>query len=425
MGKALDAIFEYTCSLDIIDTHEHLPCFEKNRDQHTDFLKEYLLHYFKCDLVSAGLSQEALVRVADPDQPLQERWALVAPYWDAARHTGYGQCIDVAVSGLYGIDGVNGDTVDAVQDAFAKSLGPGHFEYVLKEKSKVRVSLLDVGVLHSDQDFFRNIHRLDSYIMPGPGAVPRAEEILGTRVHSFGDWLDACEADLDHALAEGAVALKSGLAYSRPLRYERRTRHEAEEDFNRLLMHRPHGQWREVEVLSCPCLQDYMMHHVLRLAGRRGLTYQFHTGLQEGNGNHVRYTDPTQMTNLFLEYPDVDFDIFHIGYPYHDALSALCKNFPNVFIDMCWAHIISPVASVNALDEWLEAVPANKISAFGGDFCFIDGVYGHQHLARRNVSEALARKVRTGLFDVDRACQIARMLFVDNPMRIFKLDGTV
>ena len=38
----------------------------------------------------------------------------------------------------------------------------------------------------------------------------------------------------------------------------------------------------------------------------------------------------------------MDFDIFHIGYPYQQTLSALAKNFANVYIDMCWAHIISP-----------------------------------------------------------------------------------
>ena len=59
-------------------------------------------------------------------------------------------------------------------------------------------------------------------------------------------------------------------------------------------------------------LQDYMMHYILRLANKRGLTFQFHTGLQEGNGNIIYNSDPSLLSNLFLEYPDVDFDIFHI-----------------------------------------------------------------------------------------------------------------
>ena len=89
---------------------------------------------------------------------------------------------------------------------------------------------------------------------------------------------------------------------------------------------------------------------------------------------------------------------------------------------MCWAHIISPAASVNALYEWIDSVPFNKIIAFGGDYMIVDAVYGHQYLARVNVSKALAYKVEEGVFGVDEAKHIAKMLFFDNPKRIFKLN---
>lgn len=80
---------------------------------------------------------------------------------------------------------------------------------------------------------------------------------------------------------------------------------------------------------------------------------------------------------------------------------------------------------VHALVEWLDAVPANKISAFGGDYCFVDGVYGHQCMARENTARALARKVEQGVFSPTRACEVAEMLFIGNPTRIFKLGGMV
>ena len=164
-----------------------------------------------------------------------------------------------------------------------------------------------------------------------------------------------------------------------------------------------------------------MMHALLRLADQRGLTVQVHTGIQEGNGNVIADSNPVNLTNCFLEYENITFDIFHMGYPYTQELSNLAKNFRNVNIDMCWGHIISPEAARRALSEWLDAVPANKIIAFGGDYCFVDGVYGHQKLARENVATVLADKVADGSFDLDRAKQIAHWLFVDNPARILKL----
>ncbi|NQU10969.1 amidohydrolase family protein [bacterium] len=161
---------------------------------------------------------------------------------------------------------------------------------------------------------------------------------------------------------------------------------------------------------------------ICRIADAHGLTYQIHTGILEGIGNVLYHANPALLTNLFLEYENVKFDLFHMGYPYVMELGTLAKNFRNVFIDMCWGHIISPEAARRALVEWLDAVPANKISAFGGDYAFVEGVYGHQYLARGNVAAALAQKVADGSFDLDRAREIARWVFVDNPRRIFGLE---
>jgi hypothetical protein len=99
--------------------------------------------------------------------------------------------------------------------------------------------------------------------------------------------------------------------------------------------------------------------------------------------------------------------------------SIMCKMYKNVYIDMCWAHIVSPVASRNILSEWLEFLPYNKINGFGGDYCFIDGVYGHQSIARRNIAEVLSEKARRGLFSVSKACEIGKAILYDNPAELF------
>jgi hypothetical protein len=74
-----------------------------------------------------------------------------------------------------------------------------------------------------------------------------------------------------------------------------------------------------------------------------------------------------------------------------------------------------------ALDDFLDAVPYNKISAFGGDFCLADGVYGHLLIARENVAKVLAKKVCDGVFDIAEAKHIASRLFYDNPKALFRL----
>jgi hypothetical protein len=434
-GNTFDMLFEYIQGLEIIDTHEHLPAFEHLREKDTDVLKEYLSHYFNCDLISAGLRQSDYENVINNKLPLRERWDLVEPYWEVARNTGYGRALDVSVKALYGIERICGKTIEELNEKFLLSLYPGHFKKVLKEKSKIRVSLLhDItkenerilfdSNLECDREYFRSVYPIDNFVFPQTGEdIKRIEKQYGRSICNFEGWLEACEMLLDNALKHGAVALKSALAYQRSLRYERVTRSEAEGEFNEILRFKHMGTYLPQVFSTSKRFQDYMMHFILGLAGRRNLTIQFHTGIQEGNGNLIYNSDPSLLSNLFLEYPDVNFDLFHMGYPYQNIVSVLAKNFPNVFIDMCWAHIVSPEASINALVEWLDSVPVNKISAFGGDYLFVDGVYGHQHIARVNVSKSLTRKVGEGLIDLDRAKEISEMLFYKNPLNIFKLEN--
>jgi hypothetical protein len=428
MNALYEQLREYVFGLEIIDTHEHLPAREEWRDQRRDVLGEYLVHYMNCDLVSAGLRREQLAEVTDPSKPLTQRWHTIEPFWQAARNTGYARALDIAVRDLYGIARIDGTTIEPVNEAFcaARKAG-GTYQNVLKRKSKIRISILDAilgGGQDCDHRYFAPVARLDDFVLVQNVGELRtlAARAKFPSIHTLSDLEDACERVLDDVIAHGMVCLKTGVAYARPLRFEKVRRSDAENEFNALFAD-TNFPCNEGAFRGGTCrLQDHMMHHVMRLADRRGLTIQVHTGLQEGNGNHVRHADPSLLTNLFMEYSNVRFDCFHIGYPYQQVLAALAKNFRNVYIDFAWAHIISPTAAVHALVEYLDSVPANKISGFGGDYILVDGVYGHQYIARENIARALAIKIDQGAFDMDYARQVARMVLHDNPVAIFGLQ---
>lgn len=422
MSRTFEEIHAHVQTLSIIDTHEHLPHKEEAREKNTDVLKEYLAHYFSRDLISAGLSQTDYQTATDAKQPLMKRWDLVEPYWKVARFTGYGRSLDLAARELYGVDGITRATIERLNDEFQKSLKGGQYRKVLKEKSRIEISILDSN-LECDRTYFRSAYNLGPLVFPrNLNDVNHVATEAGMSVSSFDDWLEASVKAMARAVEKGAVCFKDSLAYVRSLSFERHTRAAAEAAFNDFFtaIHYPEGD--ALGTIPGKPFQDFMMHWVLRESNARGWVRQVHTGLLEGSGNTLAGADPLLLSNLFLEYPNVKFDIFHIGYPWQQQLSALAKMFPNVYIDMCWAHIISPAACIEALCEWVDSVPLNKISAFGGDYCFVDGVYGHQALARRNVSVSLARKVDEGVFDVQTAKWIAGLLFRDNPKRLFKLD---
>lgn len=420
-----DELLSTISEFEIIDTHEHLPARETDRPADSDVLSEWLTHYFSCDLISAGLSDAGLVAARDTSRDLLERWDIIEPYWHAARTTGYGRVLDLTARDLYGIARVERSTICALNEAFlaARSRG-GHYDYVLKEKSRIALSVVDSDC-NCDRRYFASAKRFDDFIMPlHRTQIEQMGEQVGMRIHRLADWEEALSRSLQQALDLGMVTLKSGLAYLRPLHFPKVDYSTAEREFNNTFSERNSPAWR-LSYERNEALQNYMMHALLRLADQQGLTIQIHTGLQEGNGNIIVDANPVQLTNLFLEYGNVRFDLFHMGYPYLLEMSALAKNYRNVYIDMCWGHILSPEASRRALVEWLDTVPANKICAFGGDYCFVDGVYGHQYLARRNVAAALTQKIDDGSFDLDRAKEIAHWLFIENPMNLFNLSERV
>ncbi len=420
------SLLDHIQSLKIIDTHEHLP-LESERQKETDVLAEWLTHYFSCDLVSAGLSDKDLATARDSRQDIRSRWKLVEPHWHAAESTGYGRSLALAARDIYGIDEINAQTIEPLNALFkdARKRG-GHYQFVLREKSGIALSIRDSMPIpyKETEDPFVFAMRTDNFICPAHYSQMRATAAeVGLEVHTLADWMDVTRRHIEKHLSghSRVVCLKCGLAYQRSLRFDKVTQAEAERSFNELFSDLNLPDWRQ-PIKTAKALADWMMHFVCRVADDNNLVYQIHTGLQEGNGNIIYNSNPTLLTNLFLEYRNARFDVFHMGYPYVMELGNLAKNFRNVFIDMCWGHIISPEAARRAIVEWLDAVPANKISAFGGDYCFIDGVYGHQYLARRNVAAALAQKVADESICLARAKEVASWLFVENPKRLFGLD---
>src|SRR4030042_1338169 len=230
MDKIYNEILDYLKKLEIIDTHEHLPSFETDREKDTDVLKEYLAHYFNCDLISAGLPQSDYKKIIESKLPIIEKWKLVEPYWEVSKYTGYGRSLEIAVKEIYGIEKISKSTIEELNNKFLESLTPGHFKKILKDKSRIKISLLDVNVLdkeynilneksiYCDQNFFRAIYNIGNIVCPLTwDFIVKMENDSGISITSFNDYLEATEAIIAKAYKLGAVGLKSSLAYIRAL----------------------------------------------------------------------------------------------------------------------------------------------------------------------------------------------------------------
>ena len=433
MNNSYKDIRKHVDSIRLIDTHEHLPPENERVNKIVDVLSQFYLHYTSSDLISAGMSMEDLIYIKDTKIPLDYRWAVFEPLWEKIKNTGYSRCMEIAARDLYRVDGINSETYKQLSRKMMDRNREGLYKWVLKEKAGIDICILDT-LTHDyqvDSDLFVPVLRVSEYTSP---INKKDLELLGKQfgnpIHNLGDYINLVKGRFD-ALKGKVAAVKIALAYNRSLHFEKRTYSEAEESLNKMFktkgFHRvPIADTEYSEtILDGPGkeellpLQDYLVHLTIQEASRRGLPIQIHTGLHEGNQNIVSNSNPELLVNLFLEYGDAKFDIFHGSWPYSSRLSALAKNFQNVYIDMCWMHIISPSRARSALDEWLDEVPVNKIMGFGGDYLCVEGSYGHSVMARENVAKVLARKVDDGIYDIDEAKKYATWILRDNPKNLF------
>lgn len=421
MASAVDAV-------EAVNTHEHILPESERTGLNIDFFT-LAGHYAISDVVSAGLPPESLARVNDQQTPVAERWRLFEPFWKSARFTGYGQALRIAIRDIYGQE-IAGGTIEKINEAIRQQNKPGLYRRILKEKARIRVSVLDdywnAGAVKPDAEFFVLARKFDRFVMPATRAeVAQLEKLTGVAIHSLSGLKAAMEKNFADCMAIRFATVKSTIAYNRELLFHEVSAEDAEADFQSMMRgERPLPErFRRNVQRPFRRMEDHMFHHLIQLADAHRVPVQIHTGLHAGNGNFIANSNPTHLTNLFFLYPKVQFDLFHISYPYQGELSVLAKIFANVHADFCWAHIISPSVSRRTLHEFLETVPANKIFGFGGDYRYPELSYGHAKMARRNIVRVLVEKVQEGFCSEDEAVELGRMLLHDNPARFFLSRG--
>ncbi|MCK1717562.1 amidohydrolase family protein [Bradyrhizobium sp. 141] len=118
-------------------------------------------------------------------------------------------------------------------------------------------------------------------------------------------------------------------------------------------------------------------------------------------------------------FPDTQFALTHIGYPYQEEFIALAKHYPNVAIDIGWAWSVNPAAGVRFLKDFLLSVPAEKIFTFGGGYMAVELIYGHACLARRGIAQAVSELVNEGWIAHEETPDLIERIMPGNALRFF------
>lgn len=417
--------------LPIYDTHEHLVDEDFRVHIEKDVLSLFLRHYISTDLENAGLAPADIEIIRDPVVKIENRWEMLEPFWQRVSHTAYAQALKIAVRDLYQIDQINRETIGEIARQVAEASKPGLYAQVFN-KAGIRQAVVDDldGIYHPNAKFWSPLPRpsdppgLFKKSIGGTGLVyiQGKQQILNMQellhcnpIHTLQDWLDMITAVFTRH--PEAAALKLPLAYVTSLAIKKTGYHDAEQVFDQLL--RSNNPEESFSPAALQPLTDFLIHFVVQQATRHNLPVQIHTGLLEGAYHNLLDSNPLDLIPLIMENRDARFVLFHGGYPWIREFVALGKSFPNVWLDLCWVWIISPQAGRVMLHEMIETIPQNKITAFGGDYIFIEGSYGHSVMARQNIERVLKEKISEGWIGVDEAQQYARAVLYDNALALY------
>lgn len=411
----------------LIDTHEHLieesvrvsgavgewffPCNDWS----------YLFwHYAIDDLQCAGMSNEARDKFFSPNTDLEEKWHIFAPWWERMKNTGYAQAVRLSIHKLYGEDDLTKNNFLRINEKILKMVRKGYYEEIIRKVCNIESCQVQTlqnrlfieseypTLLFQDMNFTPMSTRLD---------LEWLTRERGMSIHS----LKECHKVIDwffERYGHKAVAVKNYAAYDRRLNYEPVREETATPLFDKFLKEKRLPQ-KEFEVL-----QNHLFFYCVQKATDLQLPVKLHTGYYSGNGTmlleRVRQ-NASDLCYLFQQFPKTKFVPMHIGYPYQDEFIALAKHYPNVYIDMCWAWIISPLASVRFLKEFLLTAPASKLFTFGGDYAIVEVVYGHSRMARQGIAQALSELVEEKWLSMTDALNIVPRIMHDNAYEVFRI----
>ena len=227
----------------------------------------------------------------------------------------------------------------------------------------------------------------------------------GMKTDTLDDYLAVIEAIFTKSVESDAVCLKSTQAYQRILRYENVSKQRATAIFGKSPKEITDDEQRDFE--------DFMFWHICRLSAKHQLPFQIHTGQARVQGSN-----PMLLVDAIAANPKTKFILFHGGFPWVGETAVIAMRHKNVWIDSCWLPTLSYTMAKRAYQEWLEAVPSDRIM-WGADTVNAEGIYAATEFTRQCLAEALAEKVDRGELREKHAKRIGRQIMRDNALKLF------
>ena len=178
-------------------------------------------HYADSDLQVAGMKSEDYAKLIGYDLAPKDKWKLLEPYYERARHTGYLRNVRESVRMLYDEDDVREDNCEAMSKKLKDLIQPGYYEHVLRKVANIEYC--QVNYLAEGGPVFK-LTENPALLMQDISTVPlstgldvkKVSRIANREAATLKDWheiIDWCFS----TYGPKAIATKNQCAYGRRL----------------------------------------------------------------------------------------------------------------------------------------------------------------------------------------------------------------
>ncbi len=415
-------IRDFVENLSMVDVHEHhFPKVLDARD--VDLLRLFTESYAAWTRGrSFSLPSEANDPKPPEAQPGPATWQALAPYLTASGSNSFVRNLVRVVTELYGegesaITEANWERLDArVRQQHAKPQG----WLEILDRARIERVITDPYVdpmidAHAEiSPRHVSVLRINAFAC---GWNPDAKDHNGTSAHeilgrlnihpvTFDDYVETLDDLVANAATRHQVALKNALAYDRHLDFD-----EPDEALARAAWGKRSPTAAEQKAFS-----DFVVDRFCRLAAEHDLPVQMHLGSAIIRGSH-----PLNTAGLIERHPRTRFLLMHLAYPWARDLLGMALIYRNIWIDLCWAPLLSPTLFKNTLHEAIEVLPDESRMMIGGDNWHAEETYGAMTLSRRVLAEVLEEKIGAGYFGEGDAQRLAPRILSDNAVAFFGL----
>jgi len=163
---------------------------------------------------------------------------------------------------------------------------------------------------------------------------------------------------------------------------------------------------------------NYIFHRCCELAAELDVPFQIHTGLARLAGS-----SPMQLIPVLERYPQVNFVLFHTGYPWTAEAAGLAHNYTNVVSSLTWTATICTSAAIRALQDLIDVSCSINRITWGSDCWVPEESLGALQAWRYIVAAVLAQRYEDGRLRAADVDTLARKLMYENGRAVYAQAG--